>query len=70
MLKLNTTNRFEKDYKKALKSGRDMKKLKYVMTLLAQEQPLAPKYRDHKLIGKPNALWPTSGLQEMAGIAR
>ena len=55
MLKLKTTNRFEKDYRRALKSGKDMKKLKQVMDWLAQEQPLPPKNRDHKLIGKYEA---------------
>ena len=51
MLKLRTTTRFEKDYKKARKSGRDMSRLKRVMTWIAGEQPLPPELRDHKLIG-------------------
>ena len=51
MLKLRTTNRFEKDYKKALKSGRDMKKLKRVMGWIASEQALPQELRNHKLIG-------------------
>lgn len=51
MLKLRTTNRFEKDYKKALKSGREMAKLKRVMTWIATEHPLPKELRDHKLIG-------------------
>lgn len=51
MLKLKTTTRFEKDYKKARKSGRDLSKLKYVMTWIAKEEPLPPELRDHKLIG-------------------
>ncbi len=51
MLKLKTTNRFEKDFKKALKSGRDISRLKRVMTWIANEQPLPPELRDHKLIG-------------------
>lgn len=51
MLKLKTTNRFEKDYKKALKSGRDMDKLKRVMGWIASEQSLPQELRDHKLIG-------------------
>ncbi len=51
MLKLRTTNRFEKDFKKAHKSGRDMSRLKRVMTWIAKEQPLPPELRDHKLIG-------------------
>lgn len=51
MLKLKTTNRFEKDYKKAHKSGREMSRLKQVMTWIVKEQPLPSELRDHKLIG-------------------
>ena len=39
MLKLKTTTRFEKDYKKALKSGREMGRLKRVINWIASEQP-------------------------------
>ncbi|MCX6349400.1 MAG: type II toxin-antitoxin system YafQ family toxin [Candidatus Aureabacteria bacterium] len=51
MLTLKTTSRFQKDYKKFVKSGRDMARLKQVMTWIANEQPLPPALRDHKLIG-------------------
>jgi len=51
MLTLKTTGRFQKDYKKAIKSGRDIARLKQVMTWIAQEQDLPPALRDHKLIG-------------------
>lgn len=51
MLKLQTTTRFEKDYKKVSKSGRGMKKLKQVMMLIASEQVLPRELRDHKLVG-------------------
>jgi mRNA interferase YafQ len=51
MLKLRTTTRFEKDYKKARKSGRDMARPKRVMAWIANEEPLSPDLRDHKLIG-------------------
>ncbi|HOP08460.1 MAG TPA: type II toxin-antitoxin system YafQ family toxin [candidate division Zixibacteria bacterium] len=51
MLKLKTTTRFEKDYKKARTSGRDMFRLKRVMTWIADEEPLPPELHDHKLIG-------------------
>ena len=36
MLKLKTTTRFEKDYRKSRKSGRDLSRLKRVMTWIAQ----------------------------------
>jgi mRNA interferase YafQ len=51
MMKLKTTTRFEKDYKKALKSGRDLTRLKRVMTWIACEQELPAELRDHKLVG-------------------
>ena len=51
MRNLKTTTRFEKDYKKARKSGRDLARLKRVMTWIACEQELPPELRDHKLIG-------------------
>jgi mRNA interferase YafQ len=51
MLSLKTTKRFEKDYKKSLKLGRDMSRIKKVMTWIANQQPLPPELRDHKLIG-------------------
>ncbi len=51
MLTLKTTRQFEKDYKKSLKSGRDMSRLKRVMTWIASQHPLAPELRNHELIG-------------------
>jgi len=51
MLNLRTTTRFEKDYKKAAKSGKDMTRLKRVMSWIAGEQMLPLELRDHKLVG-------------------
>ena len=51
MLKLKTTNRFEKDYRKAHKSGKNMLRIKRTMSWIANEQSLPPELRDHKLIG-------------------
>jgi mRNA interferase YafQ len=51
MLKLKTAIRFEKDYRKARNSGREMSRLKRVMAWIADEEPLPPELRDHKLIG-------------------
>ena len=51
MLKLKTTNRFERDYKKALKSGRDISRLKRVMIWIATEHSLPSMLRDRKLTG-------------------
>lgn len=51
MLTPKTTHRFEKDYKKALKSGKEMIRLKNVMKMIAVEDELPRELRDHKLIG-------------------
>jgi mRNA interferase YafQ len=51
MLKPRTTSRFEKDYKKALKSASNMNKLKNVMKMIISEEALPRELRDHKLIG-------------------
>ena len=49
MLKLEFQGQFKKDYKLAIKRGCDIKLLQEVITLLAEEKPLPPKYRDHAL---------------------
>lgn len=49
MLTLKTTGQFQKDYKKAVKSGRDITRLKQVMTWIAKEHVLPPVLRDHKI---------------------
>lgn len=51
MLILATTKQFQKDYKKSLKSGRNMSRLKQVMIWIASEKTLDNALRDHKLIG-------------------
>lgn len=51
MLRLKTTSRFEKDYRKAAKSGRDMGRLKRTMAWIVHEDPLPLELHDHKLIG-------------------
>ncbi len=51
MLKLKTTTRFQKDYRKAAKSGRDINRLKLMMIWIANKQELPAVLHDHKLIG-------------------
>ncbi len=51
MLKFTTTNRFEKDYTKMEKRGKDINKLNAIMQKLINEDPLEPKHRDHALKG-------------------
>ncbi len=53
MLKLKTTSRFERDYRKALKSGKDMAKLKAIMVRLARQEKLARRREPRKLVRSP-----------------
>ncbi len=50
MLQIEFSGQFKKDYKLAIKRGCDPKHLEEVVTLLANEQPLPPRYRDHALV--------------------
>ena len=45
------TNQFRKDIRLAKKQGKDPEKLFAVVELLANGETLAPKYRDHELLG-------------------
>lgn len=50
MLSIIRSNRFEKDLKLAIKRGFDVQKLNTVITALACQEKLAPKYHDHPLL--------------------
>lgn len=52
MLAFRTTGRFEKDFKLAMKRGKEISKLQAVMRALVQEVPLDPRRRDHALKGE------------------
>lgn len=54
MLKIKFSGQFKKDYKLAVKRGCDPKQLEKVVTMLANEQPLPEKYRDHALVTSRN----------------
>ena len=45
------TNQFRRDYKLAMRRGRNMQLLDDVITLLANGQPLDERLRDHSLTG-------------------
>ena len=45
------TNQFERDLRRMQKRGKDVGKLKLVLTALIQEEPLAERHRDHALVG-------------------
>ena len=51
MLTINYANSFKKDYKLIKKRGYDLQKLNVVLDLLAAEQRLPHKYRNHQLVG-------------------
>lgn len=48
---LSQTTQFKKDIKRLQKRGKDLSKLKAIITLLLDQKPLPPKHKDHALIG-------------------
>ncbi len=57
MLALRTLGRFDRESKKIKKRGKDMSKLKDVIKLLQEGNPLPAKYRNHKLQGEFKDYW-------------
>jgi mRNA interferase YafQ len=51
MLQPAYTTQFERDVKRARKRGKDLGKLKDVLSALIEERPLAARHHDHPLIG-------------------
>ena len=51
MKRVSQTKQFSRDIKRTRKRGKDLDKLRRVVKLLASEQPLPSKHRDHALIG-------------------
>lgn len=51
MLTIKYHREFERDYKRVRKRGYNLALLEEVIQTLADERPLAPKYRDHALSG-------------------
>ncbi len=51
MLRPVRTRQFKKDYKKALRQGKDLEKLDMIMVRLAAQEKLEKKHNDHKLVG-------------------
>jgi mRNA interferase YafQ len=45
------TNSFAKDIKLAQKRGKNIEKLKKIIELLVNKEPIPQKYRDHNLVG-------------------
>jgi mRNA interferase YafQ len=57
MLDYEITGSFKKDRKLMQKRNRNIKKLREVMALLINEQPLLPKHENHPLHGKYKGKW-------------
>lgn len=51
MLKLAYTTKFKKDYKRAKKQGRNLKKLENALRLLCAQKNLPESFHDHALSG-------------------
>jgi mRNA interferase YafQ len=52
VLKIVPTSRFRKDLKRIKKRGQNLVKMEEMIEALRNEEPLAPKYRDHLLSGE------------------
>ncbi|WP_202943977.1 type II toxin-antitoxin system mRNA interferase toxin, RelE/StbE family [Parvibaculum lavamentivorans] len=52
MLSPVRSTQFKRDVKRAEKRGKDLGKLKRLLALLIERQPLPSAYRDHPLKGK------------------
>ena len=46
------TTQFKKDYKKAQRQGKDINLLEKIIKLLANDEPIPKKYRDHQMKGQ------------------
>lgn len=52
MLTIKYQSAFKKDYKRIVKRGYDIRLLEEVISILANQEPLPEKFRDHSLPGK------------------
>ena len=50
-MKSHYTTQFKKDFKSSQKQGKDLDKLRAVIEILAKNETLHPKYKDHQLSG-------------------
>ena len=51
MLTIRYETSFKKDFKRVVKRGCDIRLMEKVIEILANEQPLPAKYKDHSLTG-------------------
>lgn len=57
MYQINYSNRFNKDLKRCMKRGLDMKLIKDAIDLLAEKGSLPQEYRPHKLVNQKREIW-------------
>lgn len=57
MLKIFFRNQFKKELKQQEKRGKDLKKFLELAEMLAEEKPLDPKFRNHRLVGNFKSRW-------------
>ena len=57
MLSIAYTNQFKKDFKKIQKRGLNLIELQKLIELIANEQPIPAKYKNHKLIRDYKDVW-------------
>jgi len=49
---IRRTAQFKKEYKKSKNQGKDISLLLNIINMLANDEPLPEKYKDHALLGK------------------
>jgi len=57
MLEIERTNQFKKDFKLAKKRGKKLERIAAVVDALANEVPLHPRHKAHKLTGELADYW-------------
>ena len=57
MRRILQRNQFRRDYKIALRRGKDIEKLHAIVNILAEEGRLDSAYRPHKLSGEYEGWW-------------
>ena len=51
MLEIQISNKFKKDSDKLKKQGKDLQKLRLIISILANEESIPNSYKDHSLKG-------------------
>ena len=57
MYRIDYSNRFNKDLKRCMKRGLNLKLIKDAIDLLAEKGSLPQEYRPHKLVNQKREIW-------------